>query len=160
MDTAIRTAVVGDCEALTALALRSKAYWGYSAEFMAACRGELTIDAEFLCLHEVFVLTQGSRSLGFYSLQKLSASRVDLGHLFVEPDHIGRCHGRRLWDHACARAGARGFGVLVIHSDPDAEPFYLSRGARRVGSTPSGSIPGRELPLMEFDLSAVRQESR
>lgn len=28
---------------LTSLAMRSKAYWGYPPEFMAACRGELTV---------------------------------------------------------------------------------------------------------------------
>ncbi len=159
MDAAIRVVKESDCEALTALALRSKAYWGYSAEFMDACRGELTIDAEYLGLHEVFVLTLGPQPLGFYSLEEQSASRVELGHLFVDPEQIGGGLGSELWDHCCARASDRGFRLLQIHSDPGAEPFYLSRGAQRVGSTPSGSIPGRTLPLMEFDLSVVTRIS-
>jgi predicted acetyltransferase len=41
--------------------------------------------------------------------------------------------------------------VLAIQADPNAEPFYLSRGAVRVGTEPSQSIPDRVLPLLELD---------
>jgi hypothetical protein len=42
---------------------------------------------------------------------------------------------------------------MRIEADPHAEAFYLGRGARCVGTAPSGSIPGRMLPLLEIDLS-------
>ena len=41
----IRLARLDEAEQLTQLALRSKASWGYSEEFMAACRDELTLTA-------------------------------------------------------------------------------------------------------------------
>jgi hypothetical protein len=44
----IRAAHGGELEALSALAMRSKAHWGYSAAFMQACRDELTVSAELL----------------------------------------------------------------------------------------------------------------
>jgi hypothetical protein len=39
--TIIRPAQADEVEALTALALRSKAHWGYDDAFMEACRAEL-----------------------------------------------------------------------------------------------------------------------
>ncbi len=42
--------------------------------------------------------------------------------------------------------------MLSIQSDPHAEGFYLRLGARRTGEAPSQSIPGRLLPMLEFDL--------
>ncbi|WP_067619878.1 hypothetical protein [Alicyclobacillus acidiphilus] len=39
---------------------------------------------------------------------------------------------------------------LTIRPDPNAEPFYLAMGAQRVGEVPSGSIPGRMLPLLQY----------
>lgn len=41
----IRLARVTEAEILSDLALRSKAHWGYDAEFIEACRDELTVDA-------------------------------------------------------------------------------------------------------------------
>ena len=41
---------------------------------------------------------------------------------------------------------------MTIEADPDAAPFYRRIGARDVGTAPSGSIPGRELPLLELVL--------
>jgi len=38
----------------------------------------------------------------------------------------------------------------MLDADPDAEPFYLHHGARRIGEVPSGSIPGRMLPRLAF----------
>ena len=40
-----------DAPALTLLALRSKAVWGYDAAFIAACRDELTLTADDLERH-------------------------------------------------------------------------------------------------------------
>jgi hypothetical protein len=46
-----------------------------------------------------------------------------------------------------------GFRSLEVHSDPHAVEFYRRRGARLVGTIPSGSIPGRVLPLLRIDLT-------
>ena len=44
----IRPAHLDETEILTAIALSSKAHWGYSKEFMAAARVEMTITREQL----------------------------------------------------------------------------------------------------------------
>ncbi len=156
----IRPAQKADCAALTALALRSKAYWGYSAEFIAQCRAELTIDDRYIAEHAVFVLCRTDRRgesarIGFYALEELAPGRYELGHLFVEPNWIGRGLGRLLLDSARDQASRRGGTMLVIQSDPHAEPFYLAQGARRVGLSRSASVAGRVLPLLELEVTAT-----
>jgi GNAT superfamily N-acetyltransferase len=149
----IRRAAPADAQALSELAFRSKGYWGYSPEFMEACRAELSVSASDLERHPTFVLTGSGQFLGFYSLERLSQTHVELGHLFVEPSEIGSGHGRALMAHAQEQARRRGFRVLVIQGDPNALGFYEACGARRVGSQASSSIPGRWLPLLEIHLS-------
>ena len=57
---------------LSALALRSKASWGYDAMFMAACVDELTILAERIQKNPTYVLEEKGRVLGFYMLESSS----------------------------------------------------------------------------------------
>lgn len=148
----IRPAKPTETDALSDLAFRSKAYWGYSDAFMEACRAELSVAPGDLGKHPTFVLERGGRPLGFYSLEPLSPRRAELGHLFVEPAEIGTGCGRQLFEHARGEARRRGFAVLVIQGDPHAARFYEACGARRVGSRPSASIPERSLPLFELPL--------
>ena len=44
-DLLFRIARADEHEEMSSLALRSKSHWGYSAEFLQACRAELTYDA-------------------------------------------------------------------------------------------------------------------
>jgi GNAT superfamily N-acetyltransferase len=137
---------------LSDLALRSKAHWGYSPEFLAACRDELRVSAKDLEANPTFVLEADERLLGFYSLEHVSAETVELGHFFIEPDAMGAGLGRALVTHARAEAGRRGYRSILILSDPHAEGFYRAIGARKVGARASSSIPRRELPLLEVSL--------
>jgi N-acetylglutamate synthase-like GNAT family acetyltransferase len=151
----IRPARIEDLEELTALALRSKAAWGYSAEFMEACREELTIREAHL--PDVFVLVREGAPIGFYSLQQLTSDRVELVHLFIDPGEMRKGHGAALLRDAVARARASGWRVLVIQGDPYAAAFYRAMGARQVGSRESESIPGRMLPLFELAVLDAEQ---
>lgn len=146
----IRPARKGESRLLSELALRSKAVWGYSPEFMRACEEELTLDEEEM--DQAFVKTVGERAVGFYSLQPLSVTRVELGHLFVEPSLLRRGYGRELLSDACARARAAGYRCLVIQGDPHAVDFYRAAGGVQVGERESDSVPGRMLPLFDIAL--------
>ncbi|MEE4191742.1 MAG: GNAT family N-acetyltransferase [Halieaceae bacterium] len=150
----IRKPFIAEADALTALALRSKAHWGYSDDFMVACRDELTVtEQDLLAAHLSYRVLDVDASLrGFYCLQRLSDEQFELDALFVEPEHIGAGHGRELLAHAATLALARGGRRLLIQGDPHAEPFYRAAGATQVGTRPSGSIAGRELPLFELVL--------
>ncbi|MFC0550512.1 GNAT family N-acetyltransferase [Planotetraspora thailandica] len=132
---------------LSELALRSKGHWGYDRAFLDACRAELTFPPERLRAGRVAVAESAGRVLGFYSLDGEPPSG-ELGNMWVDPDSIGSGVGRRLWHHVMQAARVAGFTVLRIEADPFAEGFYLAMGAERVGETPSGSIPGRVLPLL------------
>lgn len=151
-DTFIRKAAEHEVDALSALAFRSKAHWGYSSAFMEACRAELTYRRDDLQTRDVYVLETGSQIVGFYVLKQHSGDRVELEALFVEPAWIGQGMGRRLIDHAKALARQLGAGVMIIESDPNAAAFYIRAGGRQTGHQPSGSIAGRVLPMFEIIL--------
>ncbi|MFI0817832.1 GNAT family N-acetyltransferase [Streptomyces sp. NPDC021098] len=134
--------------ALTELALRSKGHWGYDEEFLTACRAELTMREGELTARRTTVAEEDGRVLGFATLEG-TAPQGWVGMLFVDPPAIGLGVGRLLYGHVLRTAGRLGFTRLTIDADPYAEPFYLAMGARRIGAAPSGSIPGRMLPLLE-----------
>ena len=148
MDSAaIRPATAQDARALTDLALRSKAHWGYDAEFLELCREDLTVTDAHIATRDLGVAVDGGRVLGFFMLGD-SGDVLDM--LFVEPGAIGRGVGRMLLAEAVRVARGRGIRALLIDSDPFAEGFYLAAGARRIGEVASQSIPGRTLPQLEL----------
>lgn len=152
----IRPARPDEADLLSDLAFRSKAHWGYSPEFMEACRDELRVAPSAIAAGRVFVLEDRGTPVGVYSLEDLSDGEIELGHLFVEPARLRTGGGQRLVQHACRTARSLGFTRLVIQGDPNAGGFYLRCGAVRIGERESASIPGRTLPLFEIDLEAVR----
>ncbi len=154
MTITIRHASAGEAEALSALALRSKAHWGYSAEFMAACRHELSYSEEQLAEEDssFFVAATGSTILGFYAISRIDPEQYELHALFVEPDHMACGIGRRLLQHAVDQVARLGGKSLLVQSDPQAAEFYAKAGGECVGSRESGSIPGRLLPLFRFEI--------
>ncbi|MYT21921.1 GNAT family N-acetyltransferase, partial [Streptomyces sp. SID7760] len=110
----IRAARPGEAEELGALVLRSKAYWGYSAEFLASCAPELRIQAGEVAERRIVVAedAEGGRVLGLASLEG-GPPVARLGLLFVEPEAIGRGVGRRLYRHALRRAAGLGVRRLL-----------------------------------------------
>ena len=150
----IRRALPEEAGSLSALAFRSKAHWGYSDEFMRACRSELTLSPDDIETHPTFVVESHGEAIGFYTLERLSDDEVE-GYLFVEPAAIGCGHGRRLIDHAKSQAVGLGFCTMIIQGDPHAEKFYRMAGGEQTGLRESASIPGRDLPLFRIDLCAA-----
>ncbi len=153
----IREACRGECGFLSALALRSKAHWGYSREFLDSCRDELGVEASRLCEddYQCFVADSGAETIGFYALQTLSVGTYELEALFVEPKHIGCGVGRSLLRHATEGLSRLGASRLIIQGDPNASRFYRAAGAVQVGERESGSIPGRFLPLFEIEFATA-----
>ena len=148
-DISVRAARLGEAEALTALCLRSKAHWGYDDAFMRLSRASLTVnDAE---IASGCVLVAERQGLVF------GVARVEpdgeLGLMFVDPRVLNRGAGRVLFEAAVALARRLGAKRMAILAEPNAAPFYERMGARFVSQGPSDSIPGRTLPLYEYDLS-------
>ena len=153
----VRPARPQEAEALTALCRRAKAHWGYDTDFMARSAASLTI-SRALIESGLVLVAEGENAglLGMASLDPLKDKVWDLLHMFVEPAAIGTGVGRILFARIAALAQTKGGTRLSILSDPHAEGFYLRLGARRAGEAPSDSISGRMLPLLEYDLDALK----
>src|SRR6478736_5346151 len=106
--TVLRPARAGDEAELTELALRSKGHWGYSAEFLEACRPELTVRPGQL--PDILVADVGGVAAGFRMLT-VDGDRGELEALFVDPPFIGSGVGRQLMEEVLATATARGVGI-------------------------------------------------
>lgn len=151
---AVRAARPDEAGDLTGLCLRSKACWGYDDEFMRQCRTALTVSVDAIESGRVWVVEADRRVLGVASVAQAgpeSGCDFELAHLFVEPDAMGRGVGRLLFAHCVAWVRVQRGRTLEILSDPGAVPFYVRMGARLIGDAPSDAIPGRRLPLLQFD---------
>jgi N-acetylglutamate synthase-like GNAT family acetyltransferase len=146
----IRPAQPHEADQITALALRSKAVWGYSQVFMDACRHELTISPDMIARDTVMVLETAHRIAGFYTLCQIDGHSAEIMHLFVDPELMNRGYGAQLWRHAFATAQSAGMRRLQVESDPFAESFYQRMGMIRYGQHASAIFEGRYLPLLEL----------
>ena len=151
MTIALRPAHTFEAPVLSALCLRSKAHWGYDAAFMRACVAELTLHPEDLTPDTLVVAEIDGTLAGMAQVGPVGAD-ADLMAMFIDPDYIGQNLGRVLFNWCVETARAMGAPRLMIDADPQAAGFYTRMGAVQIGTTPSGSIPGRVLPLMEYPL--------
>lgn len=151
----LRDARADEAAAISDLAMRSKAYWGYAPDFMAQCRGELEIDAARLsdAAFTYRVAERGGEPIGFHAIHDLAPGRFELEGLFVAPEYIGHGVGKVLIVDAVKIVRGRGGGEILIQGDPNAERFYLAAGARQIGTRESGSVAGRHLPLFQIDVA-------
>lgn len=154
----ILRATARDSAALSALAFRSKAHWGYDARFMDACRVELTVTPARIAAEEVWKAIDDSGAMcGFYALAAGDDDTGEVMDVFVAPESIGRGVGRALMAHLIGRARELGYRAIFVDADPNAEHFYRRMGFAPCGRSPSGSIPGRWLPRL---CAKVAPESR
>jgi GNAT superfamily N-acetyltransferase len=150
----LRAARPDEVAALSELALRSKAHWGYDDAFQAACRDELTVHPDDLASGVVVVAEVDGERAGFSRLTGPDVDGVgEADMLFVAPGHIGTGVGHALFMRLRGDAVSRGCTALRIEADPHAVTFYEREGAVHVGEVPSASIPGRALPLLRLDLA-------
>jgi len=149
-EVVLRWARASDADGLTAIALRAKAHWGYSAELLALWRDELTITPEKIAASAVLVAERSGTLVGMAAIAG-DGEEVELADLWVDPDAMGSGIGRRLFERALAVARDRGALRVVLDADPNAEDFYLHLGARRIGMVASQPV-GRELPRMLVEL--------
>ena len=153
----LRPAKGEEAAKLTELCVRSKAVWGYDAEFLAACREELTIAPVDIIDSCVQVAEVGGVLAGVCQLT-FANSRANLEKLFVDPLYLGRGVGKRLYcwaEHLARRSGA---SEMSIEADPGAAPFYRRMGALHDGTVASGSIPGRRIPRLRVVLHQIEME--
>ena len=147
----IRPARSDELAELSELCMRSKAWWGYDETFMEACREELSLVEAELQRTSVAVLELEGAVAGVAQVDHQD-DWAEVDKLFVDPGAIGTGAGRVLWNWCVEAAKAQGASRLKVVADPGAAPFYEHMGAVPDGVAPSGSIPGRTLPRLRFDL--------
>lgn len=152
---AVRPARVGEAATLTALCVRSKAHWGYDAEFMRLSRDAITVAEKDISAGRVLVAVDAAnQTIGLVRVEP-DGEMAELGLMFVDPPAMGGGAGRMLFEAAARLARSLGARRMTILADPNAAPFYERMGARFVRNAPSDAIPGRTLPFYEYDLLSV-----
>ncbi|TAJ81942.1 GNAT family N-acetyltransferase [Reyranella sp.] len=152
MTVVVRPARPGEAATLTALCIRSKAHWAYDDAFMKLSAAALAVDAADIAAGRVLVAAAAKGpALGMAAVLG-DGETVDLDSLFVDPPAIGSGAGRLLFQAAASMARGLGARRMTILADPNAVSFYERMGARFVRNAPSDAIPGRLLPLYEYDL--------
>ncbi len=147
----LRKPNTGELAFINAMIMRSKAHWGYDQEFLDRCRDELAFTTERLASERVRVTGEPGLVTGTVEIS-LDGQTANIGMLFVDPKAIGSGAGRVLYEWALNFAKEHKAGHMMIESDPFAQGFYEKMGAVVVGKVPSGSIPGRFLPLLQHEL--------
>ncbi len=149
---AVRPARRGEAASLTAICLRSKAHWGYDAEFMRLSTPAITVgEADIEAGHVLVGCDASGGAVGLVRVEP-EGEMAELGLMFVDPPAIGTGAGRALFEAAVRLARQLGARRMVILADPNAAPFYERMGARFLRNEPSDAIPGRTLPFYEYDL--------
>ncbi len=151
MELLIRRAVAEDSLALTALARRSKADWGYPPEWLKIWEPDLTIGANYIADNRVYVATVDGKLAGMIAVEDRTLSWT-LEHVWVDPAQQGMGVGTALVRHALAEIRAVRRGMVQVASDPHATGFYQALGAVAAGNAPAPmpNAPGRTLPLFKF----------
>jgi GNAT superfamily N-acetyltransferase len=148
----VRSATPGEGESLTALCVRSKAHWGYDAQFMKMSAMTLTVSEPDIAAGRVLVAVDDGDVVVGVATVLPEGDSSDLDVLFVDPPAIGGGAGRAMYDAAVALARRQGARRMTILADPHAASFYERMGARFLRNAPSDAIPGRTLPFYEVDL--------
>ena len=142
---------------LSELALRSKDHWGYDQAFLDACRAERTLAPEDVEGQRVTVAERDGQIVGFYALAVGELPEGILADLFVAPERIRSGVGRVLWEHAMVAARALGFKRLTLEADPGRSRSIWPWAPTGSGRLPSGSVPGRFIPLPEVPIVGVKE---
>jgi len=147
----IRAPRASDAKALSDLAQRAKAHWGYPAEWLQLWNGELTISGDYLLANRSFVAESGGKKVGLCVLE-IQGKHAELGHVWVAPECHRRGIGTALVARALEAAAKAGVRSVTILSDPFAEGFYVRLGARKLReqAAPMPGMPERVMPVMEF----------
>ncbi|QXP68842.1 GNAT family N-acetyltransferase [Polaribacter sp. R2A056_3_33] len=140
-----------EAEQLTQIALKSKAFWGYSNDLIEGWRADLTVTTKTIQTCQVYKFMVDDVTVGFYVLNNPKEELVKLEMLFVLPKFIGKGIGKKLLIHALEKAIVSNAKTIELVADPNAIPFYKSQGfveKEQIGS----AILGRFLSLMQKDL--------
>jgi N-acetylglutamate synthase-like GNAT family acetyltransferase len=127
--------------------IASKGYWGYSQEQLEQWRSNLMFEDEYIARNTVKLVMAEAEMIGFFALVKGDVDELD--HLWLLPKAIGKGYGSLVFEQILAECKTLEITEFFIISDPDAEGFYLKRGALKIGGVYS-EPQKRMLPKLKF----------
>lgn len=147
----IRRALPEEASTLTTIALEAKRHWGYPEHWIKHWESDLTISADFVRDHHVYVAEADGEIRGFYALC-VSDDKAELEHMWVTPASIGTGIGKKLFLDAMEKAAALAVRDVEIVADPNAAGFYERMGATQIGEVDS-PIDGqsRKIPRLKIE---------
>lgn len=151
----IRKANLDEGKCLSELTLRSKAYWGFSQEFLNKCRPHLVIDEKYISEWIVRVLETNEELVGYFSL-KVIGRENRLDNLWLEPKFIRKGYGSILLRDAIQTARKIGWSSFRMAVDDHALEFYEKKGAKVIGQVQSRL--GKDIFLNHVELGFERSE--
>ncbi len=151
-----------DSKALTELSFASKRYWHYPEKYYEIWQNELTISPYYIRKNDVFIYEHDHAVVGYCSVISLEndmqvaggiiAKGVWLEHLFVDPLHIGKGIGTKLFAKVRERCGMAGIREIGILADPNSRGFYEKMGCIYIREYPS-TIKGRTTPYLQYHIT-------
>src|SRR5690554_578772 len=127
--------------------ITSKGYWGYSQEQLEKWRSTLQFREEYIARNTVKLILKDKELIGFFAIVKGDTDELD--HLWLLPKAIGKGYGNLAFEQILSECDALEISNLSIISDPDAEGFYIKKGALKVGEVYSAAQK-RMLPKLRF----------
>ena len=127
--------------------IASKGYWGYSQEQLEIWRSNLRFEEEYITCNTVKLILEDKEVIGFFAIVKGDADELD--HLCLLPKAIGKGYGNLVFERILLECNALEISSFYIMSDPDAEGFYLKKGALKIGEVYS-EPQKRMLPKLKF----------
>lgn len=142
-----------DTKQLNALALTSKASWGYPDHYLKIWEEEIRIPLNLILNNRVFkAVNKTGKLLGFYGLEGTGLTLV-LHGFWVYPEEMGKGIGRKLLEHMRETAIHLKAKFVERESDPNAYEFYAHMGSKKIGSKIYQlDKKKRELPILQVEL--------
>ena len=134
-------------ELLRDILISSKGYWGYSQEQLEQWRSNLKFEDEYISRNTVKLILDESEIIGFFAIVKGDSDELD--HLWLLPNAIGKGFGNLVFERILSECKILDINEFYITSDPDAEGFYLKKGALKVGEVYS-EPQKRMLPKLKY----------
>jgi len=134
-------------ELLRDILILSKGYWGYSQEQLEQWRSNLKFEDEYVARNTVKLILDESEVIGFFAIVKGDIDELD--HLWLLPKAIGKGFGNLVFEKILSECKTLDITEFYITSDPDAEGFYLKKGALKVAKVYSESQK-RMLPKLKY----------
>lgn len=152
MSLTMKKADLDELAAINLLMQSSKAHWGYDEDFMNLYMEKFLVTDAFLQKNNIRSVYQEKELVAFYSFALNDDLTLELAHLFILPQYIGKGLGTELWQACCQTLRELGKNEFILWSDPHSEGFYQKMGCIKIGTRQSPMMPNRFPAIFKYTL--------